>query len=353
MKNLIFITLITISTFSVFAQKKVDHNKNSLIHWLSFEEAIKKQKEHPKVIMIDMYTDWCGWCKKLDKTTFINPGIAEYINTFFYPVKFNGEGFDTLTYKGKKYINEQFDKNGKKKRKSTHPLAIELMKGKMSYPTTVYIDAKENVTPVPGYMSAKDIEPLLVWFSEKINTMSPYNDFLDNFKLHFSKDTVLPSNLVKWYKFEDAIEKCKKNPKKIYIYINSKFNHGGNIMKHTTLNNPIIAKYLNEKYYPVYLEAENTDTITVFGQTYINEQKAANFPHQLVISILDKKLSYPVSIFMNEKIQMINKIPGYLSPQAFEPISQYFGDNKMETEKFDDYRKNFKSKIPKSNKAIK
>ena len=30
--------------------------------------------------MVDVYTDWCGWCKKMDKETFNHPVIAKYIN---------------------------------------------------------------------------------------------------------------------------------------------------------------------------------------------------------------------------------------------------------------------------------
>ncbi len=40
------------------------------VRWLSWEEAIELSKEDPRKIVIDVYTEWCGWCKKMDKTTF-------------------------------------------------------------------------------------------------------------------------------------------------------------------------------------------------------------------------------------------------------------------------------------------
>ena len=43
--------------------------QESKIKWISIEEAEKLNKENPKKIMIDVYTDWCGWCKKMDKDT--------------------------------------------------------------------------------------------------------------------------------------------------------------------------------------------------------------------------------------------------------------------------------------------
>ena len=46
------------------------------INWMSFEEAIARSKEDPKHIFVDVYTDWCGWCKKMDASTFVDPVIV-------------------------------------------------------------------------------------------------------------------------------------------------------------------------------------------------------------------------------------------------------------------------------------
>ena len=62
------------------------------INWLTMNEALAKQKEQPKKIMIDMYTVWCGPCKMLDRNTFSNKKLAEYVNANYYAVKFNAEG---------------------------------------------------------------------------------------------------------------------------------------------------------------------------------------------------------------------------------------------------------------------
>ena len=75
------------------------------IKWMSFDEAIALQKENPKPIFMDVYTDWCGPCKMLDKNTFQTKEVSEYINANYYAVKFNGEGNTTLNYKGRKFSN--------------------------------------------------------------------------------------------------------------------------------------------------------------------------------------------------------------------------------------------------------
>ena len=54
------------------------------VNWVSFEEAVELQKTNPKNIMMDVYTEWCGPCKMMDKNTFENPLIAKFLNDNFY-----------------------------------------------------------------------------------------------------------------------------------------------------------------------------------------------------------------------------------------------------------------------------
>ena len=61
------------------------------VKWYSIEEAVQLASEEPRVLVIDVYTDWCGWCKRMDATTFSDPAIAKIMNKHFYPVKLNAE----------------------------------------------------------------------------------------------------------------------------------------------------------------------------------------------------------------------------------------------------------------------
>lgn len=341
MKALITIIVILYSLLT-FAQISVETKESEnlgLVKWMTIEEAEKLVKDNPRPIMIDFYTDWCGWCKVMMKNTFSNPAIAEYINTFFYPVRFNAETKDTITYKGKKYANTATGQ------RPTHSLAIEFLRGQMSYPTIGYIDETGNISPVPGYMAPADIEPILVFFAEKVNKYAPFDEFKKNFKLTFSKDTVIKDDLVKWYSFPEAVELSKKSPRKIFFNITSMWNNSGKIMMKTTFNQPEVAKYLNEHYYPVNLVAESTDTIKVFDQVFINEKLAPNYPHQVVITMLNKQLFYPSMLVMSEQFQMIDKIQGYLLPKNLEPVLIFLSEDKYKTQKYDDFLKTFKSKI--------
>ena len=88
--------LLFFVTFSLSAQQP--DKEGSLVKWLTIAEAMEKNKVQPKPIIMDFYTDWCGWCKHMMKTTYADPNLASYINAYFYPVKFDPEGKDTVEY---------------------------------------------------------------------------------------------------------------------------------------------------------------------------------------------------------------------------------------------------------------
>ena len=57
------------------------------INWISVEKALELQKKVPKNIIMDVYTDWCGPCKIMDKNTFQNTDVVKFINNNFYAIK--------------------------------------------------------------------------------------------------------------------------------------------------------------------------------------------------------------------------------------------------------------------------
>jgi thiol-disulfide isomerase/thioredoxin len=109
------------------------------IHWItSIDELQAKMRKSPKKVIIDMYTGWCGWCKRMDAVTYTNPSLIKYVNNNFYAVKFDAERQDTIRFQDKLYFfYPEYKANG---------FAIELMKSSMSYPTTDVYAREFSVT---------------------------------------------------------------------------------------------------------------------------------------------------------------------------------------------------------------
>lgn len=148
------------------------------VKWYTLEQAERLSKTKPKKILIDVYTDWCVWCKRMDAETFNHPEIASYLNEYFYPVKFNAESYDTIVFNGAKYINLN------RSTRSTHPLAYSLLGWRLSYPSIVYFNEKlEYLGPMPGFKTAEQMEVIINYIAQdKYRSMS-----MESFEKTFTK----------------------------------------------------------------------------------------------------------------------------------------------------------------------
>jgi len=140
------------------------------IQWMDMQTAIQLSKTHPKKMMIDVYTDWCGWCKKMDAGTFKDSAVVAYINANFYAVKFNAERKDTLYLKEKAYT---FNPNYR-----SNELAAQFLRGKMGYPTVVFLDEEmKRAEPVPGFQNAPDFLLIAQFFGSNAYLIKGFEDF--------------------------------------------------------------------------------------------------------------------------------------------------------------------------------
>ena len=128
---------------------KVDDDKK--INWLTIEEAQELSKENPKKVIMDVYTDWCGWCKKMDKTTFADEKVVDYVNENFYAVKLKADSNDKVSFKGQEFSKGELAR------------ALRVT----GYTTIVFFDESfARFQPVSGFRPAEDFLKLLEAFNQ-------------------------------------------------------------------------------------------------------------------------------------------------------------------------------------------
>jgi thioredoxin-related protein len=174
----LFFTLIVsvLISLSGIAQSKVN--------WMSWDEAVAANEKNPKMIFVDTYTDWCGWCKKMDAGTFADPVIAKYMNENYYSIKMDAEMKDTINFNGYQFVNP--NPTGKR---STHQLAASLLDNKLSYPSFVILTPKfERMQILPGYKGAKDFEPIIRYFVEGATQGVEYAEYMKNFSSLYTQN---------------------------------------------------------------------------------------------------------------------------------------------------------------------
>lgn len=159
------------------------------INWVTFGEALELQKKNPKKIMMDVYTVWCGPCKMLDKNTFQNKDVADYVNKHYYAVKFDAQGNSTETYQGKTFTNPNYDPAKANKRNGTHQLTMFLQVN--AFPTIVFFDEQGGyITPVRGYQNPQQLELYLKLFQsnkhKEMSSQDDFNNYYKNFTASFS-----------------------------------------------------------------------------------------------------------------------------------------------------------------------
>lgn len=167
MKKLNFLSILVIifacsilSTAS--ANAKIEASNDTDVKWTTIEKAISETKvNNKKFILVDLYTDWCGWCKKMDENTFTDASLLALLNSNFTAVKFNAETADVVSFNGKSY---NFTKTGAR---GANQLAMELgsVGNKLGYPTLVVLDADgKKLQAFPGYKDVETLTAILKFF---------------------------------------------------------------------------------------------------------------------------------------------------------------------------------------------
>ncbi|GJM32687.1 MAG: hypothetical protein DHS20C18_16880 [Saprospiraceae bacterium] len=149
----------------------------SEINWLTWDEAVQLSEKGKKKIFLDVYTEWCRWCERMDTTTFKDPGVVEYINANFYPVRFDAEYKEDIRYKDEVF---KFVKNGKR---GYHQLAEKWLKGRLSYPTLVFMDENQDVIQsIVGFKNTEKFRLIATYFGSNEYRVTPWSTYCRNYE---------------------------------------------------------------------------------------------------------------------------------------------------------------------------
>ena len=181
MKSILNLSLVLLFVASS-ASDSLAQNK---IKWISWEEALAAQEVEKKKILVDIYTDWCTWCKKMDKATFQKDKIATFVNKNYYAIRFDAETKRDINFNNKTY---KYVKNG---RKGYHELALAITQGQLSYPTVVFLDEELSVIqPIPGFQDEKTFEMIMTYFAGDHYISTPWASYTRTYKSNPNVHTV-------------------------------------------------------------------------------------------------------------------------------------------------------------------
>jgi thioredoxin-related protein len=152
--------LLTLATFS-------SAGENPTVKWKGFTEGLSEAKKTGKKVLVDVYTDWCGWCKKMDKDVYADNKVADYLSKNYVAIKLNAESKNTLTYHDKTMTQIEFSQGF----------------GVTGYPCTLFLkDDGEPITKVPGYITADKFLDILRFLGEDHYLTTKWEDYLANKK---------------------------------------------------------------------------------------------------------------------------------------------------------------------------
>jgi len=145
------------------------------VGWQSPEQVSAQYKQQARPIIIDVYTEWCAYCKVMDRTTWSNPEVAAYISEKFYAVKFDAE-----QRKAALWMDTTFEYKSAYK---VHMLAARWLQGNMVYPSTVIIiPGHPEEIVIPGVLKVAELEPMLKYFGEGHYRTRAWTDFRQQYK---------------------------------------------------------------------------------------------------------------------------------------------------------------------------
>jgi thioredoxin-related protein len=126
-------------------------NSGTELKWKKLTTGLAEAKKSNKKVLLDVYTDWCKWCKKLDAEVYSETNISAYLQKKYVTIKLNAESTDSVTYQGKP---------------STEAELAQAF-GVTGYPTIIFLDAEgQPIDKLGGFVNAEQFLPIIKFIGD-------------------------------------------------------------------------------------------------------------------------------------------------------------------------------------------
>jgi thioredoxin-related protein len=164
-KNIIVVSIIFAMIIGFYfatnangSENLLDDNKQK-----SFEEILKDAQKNKKKVVVNVYADWCSWCKKMERETFPNDEVQKELKRNFYFYRMNGESSDIVEFDGRKWTKAQLTKAF----------------GIRGFPATIFLNYNSQpITVLPGYVDAKTFASILRYIGDDIYLKMNFDEYM-------------------------------------------------------------------------------------------------------------------------------------------------------------------------------
>ena len=304
------------------------------INWLTFEQVAAAYKENPKPLMVFFYSNDDS-SKLLLNTTFARKEVCVYTNTKYYPVKIDIRSKADITFMDGKVYK-------KNPSKPYHDLALQLLGEKPEAPTVLLFDDQNTPYAFKGYKNYSDMLCQLVYIAESVQKTTRYSIWAPAYFRTFPPDQKanrIPL-AINWLTLEEALKLNSQKPKGIFLTFFTKSSAASSVMLVNAFSHKQVAKYLDENFYCVRLDAQTSDTLR-WDKEYFNTHGKGNY-HDLAKIMMKDHMQFPSIFLFDHTNRLIMSENLYLSPEAMYMLSNYVVSESYKTKQFAEYIKTFK-----------
>lgn len=120
--------------------------------WVTLEDAQRQAADEGKYVLLDVYTEWCGFCRRMNRETYADKSVQDVIDRYFYAVRIDAESQQKVSFQNETYSMEE----------------LAQAFGVASFPTTIFISPTgEPVASQPGFIEAGRFHKMLSFVGSK------------------------------------------------------------------------------------------------------------------------------------------------------------------------------------------